>query len=267
MEGTLANPIFLMREETHPTTFMSLGRFGGRGHQSLRKQIIHTWQWEMTHHWQTDTSSKPPSGNRLQGCICMFSLLVGDRLGYLEWSGGAMFKFKKVGTGEDKMVKKTATEKQKKKKTDVQYDKTHRTRCSPSEVAKTYKDLGDQKRALVHEMGFGVLVENMSNYNFSNLIMMELVDSFHIPDSTIRTNVGKFKIDATKVGHAFGLNAQGRLYRHKVIKKQVTAAQYEVVESFRKKTLADLRDMVYTIPLDSEENITKFKRAFILYVQ
>ncbi|MED6213952.1 hypothetical protein PIB30_098399, partial [Stylosanthes scabra] len=54
-----------------------------------------------------------------------------------------------------------------------------------------------------------ILAENMSNYNFSNLIMMELADSFHIPDSTIRTNVGKFKIDATKVGHAFGLNAQG----------------------------------------------------------
>ncbi|MED6159901.1 hypothetical protein PIB30_046619, partial [Stylosanthes scabra] len=121
--------------------------------------------------------------------------------------------------------------------------KTHRTRCSPSEVAKTYKDLGDQKRALVHEMGFGVLAENMSNYNFSNVIMMELADSFHIPDNTIRTNVGKFKIDVTKVGHAFGLNAQGGLYRHKVIKKQVTAAQYEVVESFRKKTLADFRDM------------------------
>ncbi|MED6145104.1 hypothetical protein PIB30_021913 [Stylosanthes scabra] len=168
---------------------------------------------------------------------------------------------------DDKMVKKTAAEKQKKKKTDVQYDKAHRTRCSPSEVAKTYKDLGDQKRALMHEMRFGVLAENMSNYYFNNLIMMELADSFHIPDSTIRTNVGKFKIDATKVGHAFGLNAQGGLYRHTVIKKQVTAAQYEVVESFRKKTLADLRDMVYTIPLNSEENITKFKRAFILYVQ
>ncbi|MED6112137.1 hypothetical protein PIB30_058954 [Stylosanthes scabra] len=165
------------------------------------------------------------------------------------------------------MVKKTAAEKQKKKKTDVQYDKGHRTRCSPSELAKTYKDLGDQKRALVHEMGFGVLAENMSNYYFNNLIMMELADSFHIPDSTNRTNVGKFKIDATKVGHAFGLNAQGGLYRHKVIKKQVTAAQHEVVKAFRGKTLADLRDMVYTIPLNSEENITKFKRAFILYVQ
>ncbi|MED6170878.1 hypothetical protein PIB30_035346 [Stylosanthes scabra] len=154
------------------------------------------------------------------------------------------------------MVKKSAAEKQKKNKTDVQYDKTHRTRCSPSELSKTYIDISDQKWALVHEMGFGILAENMSNYNFSNLIMIELADSFHIPDSTIRTNVGKFKIDAIKVGHALGLNAKGGLYRSKVLKKQLTTTQYDAVDAFRGKTLADLRDMVYTIQLNSEENIT-----------
>ncbi|MED6168617.1 hypothetical protein PIB30_013112 [Stylosanthes scabra] len=105
------------------------------------------------------------------------------------------------------MVKKSAAEKQKKKQTDVQYDKGHRTRCGPSELAKTYIDLIPEKHALVHEMGFSPLAENVSNFNFSNLIMMELADNFHIPDNTIITNVGKFKIDATKVGHAFGLNA------------------------------------------------------------
>ncbi|MED6142014.1 hypothetical protein PIB30_109260, partial [Stylosanthes scabra] len=85
--------------------------------------------------------------------------------------------------------------------------KCHRTRCSPSELAKTYAVLSNEKKALVHEMGFGALAENVSNYNFSNLIMMELVDSFHIPDNTIRTNIGRFKVDASKVGHALGLNA------------------------------------------------------------
>ncbi|MED6213956.1 hypothetical protein PIB30_098435 [Stylosanthes scabra] len=88
-------------------------------------------------------------------------------------------------------------EKGKGKQSDVQYDKCHRTRCSPSELAKTYAVLSNEKKALVHKMGFGALAENVSNYNFSNLIMMELVDSFHIPDSTIRTNIGRFKVDAT----------------------------------------------------------------------
>ncbi|MED6168400.1 hypothetical protein PIB30_011290 [Stylosanthes scabra] len=139
------------------------------------------------------------------------------------------------------MVKKATTQKDKRKKTDVQYDKGHRTRCNSSELAKTYIDLKEDKLALVHEMGFGTLVENVSNYYFSNLIMMEPADSFHIPDSTIRTN--------------------------KMLKKDMPAAQYEAANAFRGKTLADLRDMVYTIKLDFEENITLFKRAFILYVQ
>ncbi|MED6166972.1 hypothetical protein PIB30_114666, partial [Stylosanthes scabra] len=85
----------------------------------------------------------------------------------------------------------------------------------------TYTVLSNEKKALVHEMGFGALAENVSNYNFSNLIMMELVDSFHIPDSTIRTNIGRFKVDASKVGHALGLNATGGLYRQKMLKKEV----------------------------------------------
>ncbi|MED6146272.1 hypothetical protein PIB30_032989 [Stylosanthes scabra] len=165
------------------------------------------------------------------------------------------------------MVKKATAQKDKNKKTDVQYDKSHRTRCSPFELAKTYIDLSQQKWALVHEMRFGTLAENVSNYYFSNLIMMELADSFHIPDSTIRTNVGKFKIDATKVGNAFELNSRGGLYRQKMLKKELPAEQYEAANAFKKKTLADLRDMVYNIKLDSEENITLFKRAFILYVQ
>ncbi|MED6154241.1 hypothetical protein PIB30_110377, partial [Stylosanthes scabra] len=92
-------------------------------------------------------------------------------------------------------------------------------------------------------MGFGALAENVFNYNFSNLIMMELVDSFHIPDSTIRTNIRRFKVDASKVGHALGLNATGGLYRQKMLKKEVPPEQYEAADKYRKKSLADLRDM------------------------
>ncbi|MED6124971.1 hypothetical protein PIB30_064014 [Stylosanthes scabra] len=112
------------------------------------------------------------------------------------------------------MGRKTTMEKGKgkEKQSDVQYDKCHRTRCNPSELAKTYAGFSNEKKALVHEMGFGALAENVSNYNFNNLIMMELVDSFHIPDSTIRTNIGRYKVDATKVGHALGLNATGGLH-------------------------------------------------------
>ncbi|MED6199031.1 hypothetical protein PIB30_072170 [Stylosanthes scabra] len=106
------------------------------------------------------------------------------------------------------MGRKTTVEKEKKKQIDVQYDKCHRASYSPSEHAKTYIGFSNQKKALVHEMGFGALAENVSNYNFSNLIMMELA--------------------------CFGTECNERFI---------------------------------STALDTEENITKFKRAFILYVQ
>ncbi|MED6213372.1 hypothetical protein PIB30_092479, partial [Stylosanthes scabra] len=52
-----------------------------------------------------------------------------------------------------------------------------------------------------------------------------------------------------------------------MLKKEVPREQYEAADKFRKKSLADLRDMVTQIKLDTEEDITNFKRAFILYVQ
>ncbi|MED6219922.1 hypothetical protein PIB30_040298 [Stylosanthes scabra] len=52
-----------------------------------------------------------------------------------------------------------------------------------------------------------------------------------------------------------------------MLKKEVPREQYEAADKFRKKSLADLRDMVTQIKLDTEENITNFKRAFILHVQ
>ncbi|MED6111476.1 hypothetical protein PIB30_052664 [Stylosanthes scabra] len=176
-------------------------------------------------------------------------------------------KDNKYNCSREDVARKTVVEKEKKKQTDVQYDKGHRTRCSPSEFAKTYIGFSNQKKALVHEMRFGAMAENASNYNFSNLIMMELVDSFHIPDSTIRTNIGRFKVHATKVGHALGLNATRGLYRQKMLKKEVPREQYKAADKFRKKSLVDLRDMVTQTALDTEENITKFKSVFILYVQ
>ncbi|MED6223913.1 hypothetical protein PIB30_078734, partial [Stylosanthes scabra] len=145
----------------------------------------------------------------------------------------------------------------------------HRTRCSPSEVAKTYEIISKdrQKRALIHEMGFGAIVENVSNFNISNIVMMELVDSFDTRDNIIKTYQGAYKVDVTKIGDALGLKSRGSTYRQKMLKKDTPADQYAAADAFRKKSLAQLREMVKSIKLDSQENITTFKRAFILYIQ
>ncbi|MED6113139.1 hypothetical protein PIB30_068082 [Stylosanthes scabra] len=102
---------------------------------------------------------------------------------------------------------------------DVKEKKTHRTRCSSSKVAKVYIDFSDKKKELLHETGFRDLVENVSNFNFSNVVMLELVDSFFIPTSTIKINVAKVSINAAKIGYAFGLPTTGDIYPQKLVKK------------------------------------------------
>ncbi|MED6140022.1 hypothetical protein PIB30_089275, partial [Stylosanthes scabra] len=72
------------------------------------------------------------------------------------------------------MARKSKVIKEQKDDTDVKYVKSHRTRCNSSEVAKVYITLSEKKKELVREMGFGDLVEIVSNFNFSNLFMMEL---------------------------------------------------------------------------------------------
>ncbi|MED6222822.1 hypothetical protein PIB30_068199 [Stylosanthes scabra] len=52
-----------------------------------------------------------------------------------------------------------------------------------------------------------------------------------------------------------------------MLKKDTPADQYAAADAFRKKSLAQLRKMVKSIKTDSPENITTFKRAFILYIQ
>ncbi|MED6146470.1 hypothetical protein PIB30_034698 [Stylosanthes scabra] len=150
------------------------------------------------------------------------------------------------------MARKSKAVKEQKDDIDVKYD--------------VYINLSNKKNELVHEMGFSDLVENVSNFNFNNLIMLELVEYFLIPTSSIKTNVAKISINAAKIGYVFGLPATGDIYPLKLVKKQVLREQYDAADHFRKKSLAELRDMVKDTPLDSEENITFYKRAFILYI-
>ncbi|MED6172886.1 hypothetical protein PIB30_054067 [Stylosanthes scabra] len=122
-------------------------------------------------------------------------------------------------------------------------DRNHWTRCNPSEVPKVYIGFSYEKKELVHEMGFRDLVENVSNFNFSNVVMMELVHSFLISTSTIKTNVAKVSINAAKIGYAFRLPATGNICPQKLLKKKAPRDQYDAADHFRKKSLAELRDM------------------------
>ncbi|MED6146472.1 hypothetical protein PIB30_034700 [Stylosanthes scabra] len=113
-----------------------------------------------------------------------------------------------------------------------QYNKSNRTRCSPSDVAKLLEKLSCEQKKVVTDMSFGVL-ENLSILNISKKMMMELVDCFNTNDNSTRTTLGRITLDASKIRHAFGLNARGSTYEKKIDNKKLSNEQKAAVNSFK----------------------------------
>ncbi|MED6133641.1 hypothetical protein PIB30_030036 [Stylosanthes scabra] len=124
-----------------------------------------------------------------------------------------------------------------------QYDKSNRTRCSPSDVARLIKALGNEQKACVRDMGFGAF-EHLSIKNMSKRIMMELVDCFNTKDNTMRTTLGTIKLNVPKDGHPLGLNARGDTFEKKIDNKQLNDEQKAAVKMFKGVTSKTLKKIV-----------------------
>ncbi|MED6213709.1 hypothetical protein PIB30_095921 [Stylosanthes scabra] len=119
------------------------------------------------------------------------------------------------------MTTKTMAKKQKDSGKKKQYNKSNRTRCSPSDVAKLLEKLSSEQKTVVRDMGFGAL-ENLSILNISKKMMMELVDCFNTNDNSMRTTLGRIMLDVSKIGHALGLNVKGNTYEKKIDNKKLS---------------------------------------------
>ncbi|MED6135004.1 hypothetical protein PIB30_042258 [Stylosanthes scabra] len=144
--------------------------------------------------------------------------------------------------------------------------KQYNNKSSPSDVAKLLEKLSSEQKAVVRDMGFGAL-KNLSILNISKKMMMELVDSFNTNDNSIRTTLGRIKLDASKIGDALGLNARGNTYEKKIENKKLSDEQKAAVNSFKGVTILSLKRTIIETTVDSEENTRKFKRAFTLFIQ
>ncbi|MED6114708.1 hypothetical protein PIB30_083023 [Stylosanthes scabra] len=174
----------------------------------------------------------------------------------------------KIKTAKSKgtMARKTMAKKLKGSGKKKQYNKSNRTRCSPSDVAKLLEKLSSVQKAVVRDMGFGAL-ENLSILNISKKMMMELVDSFNTNDNSMRTTLGRIKLDASKIGDALGLNARGNTYEKKIDNKKLSDEQKATVNSFKGVTILSLKRTIIETTVGSKESTRKFKKAFILFVQ
>ncbi|MED6147740.1 hypothetical protein PIB30_046609 [Stylosanthes scabra] len=144
-------------------------------------------------------------------------------------------------------------------------DQGHEFRCVPKSVAVIFKEClnkNPEKKALVEEMGFGVL-SNIPNYYLKQKVLKEVFNHFDMYDNTIHAVTGEVEITTKKIGDALSLFSIGTSFPDKVIPKDLSKEDYAVCKFFQGKTQAALSKLI----MDTNENKRLFMRAFILFIQ
>ncbi|MED6148443.1 hypothetical protein PIB30_053280 [Stylosanthes scabra] len=145
-------------------------------------------------------------------------------------------------------------------------DQGHEFRCIPKTVAGIFcgcLDNNPEKRALVEEMGFGVL-SNLPNYYLKQKVLKEFFNRFDIYDNTIHAVAGEVEITIKKIGDALGLSSTGKSdflflefpllrcnksgsihpigtpFPDKVVPKDLSEEDFAVYKFFQGKTQAQL---------------------------
>ncbi|MED6210202.1 hypothetical protein PIB30_061954 [Stylosanthes scabra] len=112
-------------------------------------------------------------------------------------------------------------------------DQGHEFRCIPKTVSGIFRgclDKNPEKRALVEEIGFGVL-SNLPNYYLKQKVLKELFNRFDIYDNTIHAVAREVEITTKKIGDALGTP-----FPDKVVPKELGDEDFAVYKFFQGKT-------------------------------
>ncbi|RYQ79345.1 hypothetical protein Ahy_Scaffold6g108075 [Arachis hypogaea] len=112
-------------------------------------------------------------------------------------------------TTKAKHNKKMATMKEK-----AHYNKIHYYRCQTKATATVYREMTQEKKYIVEEMGFGALT-NIQKLNVSNTLLKELPDQFDEEKGCLKTLQGRLYI-THRVAAALGITNGGNLFLEKV---------------------------------------------------
>ncbi|RYQ94963.1 hypothetical protein Ahy_B08g089942 [Arachis hypogaea] len=121
----------------------------------------------------------------------------------------------------------------------LHYNNTHYCRCQTKAMATVYRDMTQEKKDIVEEMGFGALA-HIPEMNVSHALLRELIDHFDEEKGCLKTLQGRIYITPRKVATALGITNRGNRFHDK------ECAGYE---------------------RRGEENRKKFKRTFVIFIQ
>ncbi|XLR23188.1 hypothetical protein S83_051088, partial [Arachis hypogaea] len=82
--------------------------------------------------------------------------------------------------------------------------KTHYCRCQTKAIATVYREMGQEKKDIVEEMGFGGLT-HVPEMNVFDTLLIELLDRFDVESGCLKTLQGTIYITPRKVAAALGI--------------------------------------------------------------
>ncbi|MED6183135.1 hypothetical protein PIB30_035267 [Stylosanthes scabra] len=119
---------------------------------------------------------------------------------------------------------------------------------------------------IVEELGFGAF-KHLPLYYLKHQVLKQIFLRFEPYDHTIHAIAGDIKITTEKIGKALGLKYTGSTYPERVVSKDLNDDDYAVFKYFQGISQAALKRLIFSTPVDTDENRDLFKRAFILYIQ
>ncbi|RYQ96408.1 hypothetical protein Ahy_B08g092154 [Arachis hypogaea] len=126
------------------------------------------------------------------------------------------------------------------KKEKLHYNKTHDCRCQTKVIAIVFRDMTQEKKDIVEEMGFGA-PEHLPEMNVSHALLRELIDRFDEEKGCLKTLQGKIYITPQK----------GIVLLIRLITTNLTQKTRNVLD----------------MSVEGKENRKKFKRTFVVFIQ
>ncbi|RYQ97578.1 hypothetical protein Ahy_B08g093659 [Arachis hypogaea] len=156
----------------------------------------------------------------------------------------------KIATETDQAkLKKTMVTKNEKPR----YNKTHDCRCQTKAIATVFKNMSQEKRDIVKEMGFGASA-HVPKMNISHALLRELIDCYDEYDGFLKTLQGKIYITPRKTRSVLDISVEGEENRQKFKRNFIVFVQ----KCFLLPTTVSVASPIHKPPIFHVDNIREW---------
>ncbi|QHO23171.1 uncharacterized protein DS421_12g361330 [Arachis hypogaea] len=130
-------------------------------------------------------------------------------------------------------------------------NQTKDLKCATHLLSDKFKNMTEEKKAIVRDLGFGGLM-HIPPLRVHHQLLRELANNFKLGENRLEIGYGSFKITPRKIGHALGINATENLFPQKVEYKKLSDDDKIIFRRFQGKTLKSLTDEMMDIGVENK---------------